>query len=158
MSSTWWQHSLSFIWTQILVITNVDDKRDKLLRGNYWRLFLLFLPHSFQIPVIIIIFVITMRILMIIVIMRIRSVSIICFSCFSVSQILCYNHSPSADWGCFNRVLFQTRRLCYNGLNFWVILSHCFPMGVHLNWMMTPNKKKQLFLLSKVMKIVSRQP
>ena len=51
--------------------------------------------------------------------------------------------------------LFKTRRLGSSDLNLWMVLSYCSLMDVHLNWMMIPRQKKQLFFSNKVMKIAS---
>ena len=57
--------------------------------------------------------------------------------------------------GCLKKSSFKTRRLGSSDLNLWMVLSHCSLMDVHLNWMMIPRQKKQLFFSNKVMKIAS---
>ena len=57
--------------------------------------------------------------------------------------------------GCLKKSSFKTRRLGSNDLNLGMVLSYCSLMGVHLNWMMIPRQKKQLFFSNKVMKIAS---
>ena len=57
--------------------------------------------------------------------------------------------------GCLKKSSFKTRRLGSSDLNLGMVLSYCSLMDVHLNWMMIPWQKKQLFFSNKVMKIAS---